>query len=194
MQKNILNFCSKTILILSVLSSFIYASESYEDNFNETWISQFGAKGYVDGYYTRGEYDSPRASVVDTMGNLFIVGMTEGNLTGETTEQKYCGFIANINADGERGWTNQCKVGSIEYGSLVDIAIDEQNNIYVTGPYNNNVLVMKLDANANLIWSKEFGSEDSYENPKAIHVAKDGNIYITGEIRPDDYTQLYLSI
>lgn len=162
---------------------------SYENNFNETWISEFGAKGYIDGSYIRGEYDSPRGSAVDFSGNVILVGMTEGNLTGETTEQKYCGFIAKIDIDGKRTWTNQCKIGNIEYAHLVDVAVDEQNNIYVTGPYNNNVLVMKLDKNANLIWSKQFGRNDASEEPKALYRASNGNIYITGTVRPDDYTE-----
>ena len=177
------------LLCLFTAWTALWASAGYEGQFNETWITQFGAKGYYDGNYIRGEYDSPRDNAIDTEGNTIIVGMTEGNLTGDTAEQRYCGFVAKVTSDGERSWTHQCKAGAITYGSLTGVVVDEQNNIYVTGPYNNDVLVMKLDASGRLLWSKVFGEQDASEEPKAIHRAANGALYITGVLRPDDYHQ-----
>ena len=163
------------LITLLILTLKLSASSGYENQFDETWISQFGAKAA----------DSPRASALDSLGNLIIVGQTDGNLTGETTEQKYCSFIAKITSDGERSWTNQCKIGALEYFNLVDVTVDEHNNIYVLGTYDydSDVMVIKLDADANLIWSKVFGRNDATEEPKAIYRASDGSLYITGVAR-----------
>ena len=180
------------IAVLCLFCTCPAFASGYEQQFDETWITEFGAKGYYDGSYLRGEYDSPRSSAVDSSGNLIIVGQTEGNLTGETTVQEYCGFIAKISTDGVRKWTQQCQFGTIEdgtiaYGSIVDVEVDEEDNIYVVGPYLNDSALSKLSADGQLLWTKQFGRDDASENPVAIQRGADGEIYVTGTVEPDDY-------
>ena len=182
LHKNIIRYLLVFILAVTTVLS---ATNGYEDQFDETWISQFGST----------EPDSPRAFAVDSAGSLIIVGQTEGDIVGGTTTQQYCSFIAKITSDGERSWTNQCQVGSLQYFNLVDVVVDEQNNIYVLGTYDydSDVMVFKLDTNANLIWSKAFGRSDATEEPKALYRAKDGNLYITGVVRSNGVGAIFLS-
>jgi hypothetical protein len=179
------------ISILFVVISATTLFASFTDEFQQTWATQFGAKGYIDGYYTRGEYDSPSDTAVDSNGNMIIVGATEGNLTGETTAQAYCGFIAKINSDGQRVWTNQCNIGGYQYGSTKGVGTDKDDNIYITGHSSSGPFVAKINPNGTLIWRKNFDITNATEDIYAFYVDNNGIAYVAGVYRPDDYNQPY---
>ncbi len=159
---------------------------------NFSWAKSFG------GTY----YDEGRSVVVDNMGNIFIAGYFEGtvdfNPDSGTFNLKSVGgndvFVSKFSASGNLIWAK--RVGGFGNNHGNGIAIDKENNIYVTGYFNettdfdpgsgiyniippspmkNNAFVLKLDSDGNFIWAKNFGGV-----PNSIDVDIEGNVYTTG--------------
>ena len=175
------------LVVALFVSSNLFAS--FTDEFAISWIKQFGSKGYVDGGRIRGEYDYPTASVVDSNGNMIIVGVTEGNLSGETTARHYCGFVTKLSPTGSRKWINQCKIGDLQYGSAKGVALDRNDNIFITGFSREGAFVAKIDAEGELVWKRYFDIENASEEIYAFYVSGDGIAYVAGVYHPDDYTE-----
>ncbi len=86
---------------------------------------------------------------------------------------------------------------------------DHQGNVIVVGTTERDstftdLLTMKLDANLNLLWQKQYSFQKnrsngpfhlSYDTPKSIHIDQDGNIYVFGRCQnrnPDPIISNYL--
>lgn len=142
------------------------------------WGKQFGSE----------QDDKTRNLVADTWGNIFIVGKTMGKL-GQKYYGKSDGFIAKIDSNARLQWILQ--FGSKEDDELKHADVDQSGNLYATGyicpdeinrPGDTDILVVKIDANAKIIWEKKYGTavEDKGEN---IVVANDGTLYLTGSTK-----------
>ncbi|MFX0012517.1 MAG: SBBP repeat-containing protein, partial [Candidatus Hermodarchaeota archaeon] len=146
--------------------------------------------------------DFGRSVTVDNEGNMILVGDTMSNLFptlnayDKTLNGTSDAFVAKFNALGDLLWSTF--LGGKFGEEAWDVAIDSQNNVYVTGYtesfdfpginayddyYNGgsrDVFVTKFDPNGNLIWSTFLGGNNA-EKGYGIAIDSSDNVLITGE-------------
>jgi len=142
---------------------------------SEVWGRQWGS----------GENDKGNSVKSDSDGNVYVTGSTEGSLDGNIAGGGICNsnlcsdaFLTKWTADGTKEWTQQWGVvNTSEYGN--SLAIDNENNIYVTGFQT--VFLTKWDSSGNQQWKKSWVASSEYAKGFSIVADDNGNVYITGE-------------
>ncbi|HEY4784937.1 MAG TPA: SBBP repeat-containing protein, partial [Bacteroidales bacterium] len=141
------------------------------------WGKQFGTD----------KDDKTRNVVVDSSGNIYVLGKTMGEI-GKEHFGKSDAFIVKIDSAAKIIWTLQ--IGSKEDDDLLNAAVDNLGNIYATGTIgmgkkntpNKDVLVVKINSSGQIVWQKQFGT-DSIDEGNKIAVDANGDIYIAGSTR-----------
>jgi len=80
---------------------------------------------------------------IDSSGNIYISGYTEGGLDGNTNSGKSDIFLVKYNSSGTKQWTKQLGTSSKDIG--LGLTTDSTGHIYMTGTTEGG-----LDGNANL--------------------------------------------
>ena len=164
----------------------------YNSGGSKQWIQQFGSS----------ENDLGIAVDVDSKGNIYVTGYTEGGLDGKTNSGERDIFLVKYNSSGTKQWTQQLGTPTYEEGN--GVAADSSDNIYVTGwtrgkldTYSggDDTILVKYNSSGTKQWTRQFGapsfleksqynssSQMSSSGDKGIGVAVDssGNIYVTG--------------
>ncbi|MBK7504420.1 MAG: hypothetical protein IPI52_04835 [Bacteroidetes bacterium] len=134
--------------------------------------------------------------------SIFMAGSLLGFPTfdiGDTLEigNKSNGFLAKMNENGNFNWVKPTGEFS---GQFSNIAIDGDENIYITANFGYNsthsavldtitifssgnfddIVVAKFDKNANIQWAKVGGSFNFQDQPLDIEVKNNGDTYIGG--------------
>lgn len=163
---------------------------SYEANSQEF--------GFVNNITTNGQTFS-KAIKIDNNGDYVACGGYIGGISFDGTVLPGTGsfnsFLSKHDKDGNLLWV----VPGYGNGNseAYDVAVDNNNNIYVTGYFRNNIdfngitdsspneqnsYVAKFDSNGNIIWFEKFGSTVRNET-YAIDVDSEGSIYLAGLFR-----------
>ncbi|GEM_PF-2148178 len=149
----------------------------YDPSGSEAWTRQFGTSGN----------DEARSMARDNLGNIFVVGITFGNLSGQVSSGSYDAFIKKYDSTGNEVWTRQFGNSGTEARSVV---ADSSNYIYITGNTSgilsgqskygyNDFFIRKYDSAGNEIWTRQLGSpKNNYGT--SITVDGLGNIYVVG--------------
>lgn len=148
-----------------------------------------------------------KSIVNDENGNVIITGYFEGTAdfdpgVGTTNLTSNGGsdiFIQKLDANGNLIWVKQ--IGGIAFDSGQSIALDNDDNIYITGYFSDTVdfdpnadtlnlmfngwsdsFILKLDIDGNLIWAKKMGGPNI---DRGISIVLDAfnNVYTTGIFR-----------
>ncbi|MDC0253517.1 SBBP repeat-containing protein, partial [Bacteriovoracales bacterium] len=149
----------------------------YNGSGTESWRKQLGST------YT----DVVNGVDTDSSGNVYITGYTEGDLSGDNTNDADF-FLAKYNSSGTIQWLAQLDTTSDNFAQ--DIVIDTSNNIYITGytkgsfdgssdSGGSDIFLVKYNTSGEKQWSAQTGSSGN-EYAKGISVDTSGNIYITG--------------
>ena len=147
-----------------------------------------------------GGHDLGRDIVVDSSGNIYVIGTFQSEATfGNdklTTKGRDDVFVTKLNNDGSYVWTRQ--FGSADgdnegYG----IDVDAAGNVYISGSFgetmqfgdisrkaagSRDLFAAKLDSDGDVTWVYTAGGEEK-ERGRGIKVAADGHSYVTGSIR-----------
>ncbi|NQY30360.1 MAG: SBBP repeat-containing protein [Flavobacteriaceae bacterium] len=153
--------------------------------------------------------DNGKHVTIDTSGNVYLTGYFTGtvdfdpsasiyNLTSHGENDIY---ILKLDTNGSFLWAKA--LGGTGYDNGKHLSIDTLGNIYITGKFqqtvdfdpssntfyltstvlgNDDVFILKLDANGDFIWAKSFGG-DNYDSGASIAIDSQNNIYITGSFR-----------
>jgi len=151
----------------------------FDNNGNYQWAKQFGTK--------LNEFGS--SIEVDKDNNIYITGWTQGAFNGDKNNGKYDVFLIKFDNDGNEKWSKQIGTKKDDYAYF--LAIDESNNIFITGYTegmlednknfgNKDVFLAKYDENGEKQWLKQWGNENS-ESGIGLFI-KDNNIFITGYV------------
>jgi len=152
----------------------------FDSGDKQLWVKQYGTE----------KFDSANDVVLDSEGNIYIAGYTDGSLDGTTVADSSDVFIMKLDNNGDQLWIRQ--YGSPKGHEIADaIDIDAAGNLYVVGDSSGNIdgltskgqhdiFIFKLDSDGNKIWSRLEGSKDQ-DRASDIAVAADGNIFVSGE-------------
>ena len=154
----------------------------YDPAGNVLWTRQIGTD----------RNDRSLACSVDATGNVFILGDTYGDLGGANAGN-VDGFVSKFNAAGDLLWTRQ--YGTDLEDRAFDISTDSLGNVYVSGltkgdlagpnagEHTYDPYVSKYDVAGNLVWARQFGSEDT-DGCYGIDADPTG-VYIAGQTYGD---------
>jgi hypothetical protein len=150
------------------------------------WTSLLGAKSKDTYGY---------GIAVDSSGNCYVTGYTNGNLGGEDLTGNIDVFVIKYDSSGTSQWTRLLGVDTKDtYGS--GIAIDSSGNCYVTGftngdldeedlTGNNDVFIIKYNSSGTKLWTRLLGVTDKDTRGLGIAVDSSGNCYVTGYTNSD---------
>lgn len=144
--------------------------DSYITKFNSSgvllWTKQFGTT----------EKDKATSITINSKGNLFIAGKTQGAFDGGISDSRYYDyFIIKYDTNGSLIWNKQFgRTGYVFDG--ITIACDSNDNLFVGG---DSTTIRKFDTNGALLWSRQFGTTRT-DHTTSITTDNDGNIFITG--------------
>lgn len=172
----------------------------------DIWITKFNSSGeYIWGKVFGGtDGDLPYGIDVDSNGNVFVVGTYAGTVdfdpgagaTSRTSRGNNDNFVVKLTTDGNFAWVKE--FGGANEERATGVVLDSNNNILVTGLFNDNVdfnpapletntvtgnyadgFVLKLDPNGGYLWAKGFGGS-SADYGEGIAVDSNNNVYVTG--------------
>jgi len=157
-----------------------------QDSPKEAWTILWGTDQMDIGYKI----------IADSSNNLYITGITEGDLDGNENHGGGTDvFLTKLDNDGNRLWTRQW--GDYDRDESHDVVLDNSGNIYVIGETRGTIdgitdpgeecddspcsdgFVSKFDSEGNVLWIKQFGSEDR-DYVRALFVDKNNNVFVVG--------------
>jgi hypothetical protein len=143
---------------------------------------------------------------IDADNNIFIGGNFEGTsdfnpdagIVSFTALGFFDDYIVKLYADGTFNWA--LTIGGVAGDELIELAIDNDGNLYSTGYFNSNIdvdpgigvlefspngtdfFIQKLDTDGNLLWAKQTGGLDQ-DWVFGMDLDESNNIYATGSFR-----------
>ncbi|MFS8741175.1 SBBP repeat-containing protein [Synechococcus sp. W70.1] len=142
------------------------------------WSRQFGTPSS----------DEARALAEDGQGNVWVAGITEGSLPGQSSAGGSDVFLRKYNAQGRELWTRQ--FGTPASDEVVALAVDRRGNAWVAGMthgafpgYSNageeDIFLRKYDPQGRELWTQQLGSAGP---DQVIAIAVDGksNVWVAG--------------
>ncbi|MBU1219593.1 hypothetical protein KKF34_17745 [Myxococcota bacterium] len=152
----------------------------------ELWKDTFGVAN-VD--------DLGLGVTVDHFDNIYIAGITYGNLEGQTKTGSYAGFVTKFLSTGAKQWTRILEFSSItgiDYASFIySIDFNRVSGEIVVGGYTvydygttneRNYVIQTLTTAGTLNNPIIHEINNSNEIFVEVHAADDGNIYATGSM------------
>ncbi len=148
-------------------------------------------------------YDWTEDIATDTNGNVFVTGLFSNTVnfddsggTDNHTADSYDIFITKYNSDGSYGWTKS--IGGTGTDKGYGIAFDTNDNIFVTGYFQNTVnfddtggidnhtssggsdiFITKYNSDGSYGWTKSIGGTGN-DNGLGITLDTNNNIFVTG--------------
>ena len=154
----------------------------YDTAGNQLWVRQFGS------FYD----DVGKGVAVDTSGNGYLTGWTDGMLPGSPESGGQDAFVAKYDNAGDRLWVHQ--LGDASAGTVGEgIGVDASGNSYVGGDTSamlagpgetGHGLLAKYDTTGAKVWVHEIGAPPTADDdPFAVAVDGAGNSYLTGWVQ-----------
>jgi hypothetical protein len=149
----------------------------------EEWVTRY------DG--PRSGWDVGYAIVVDSSGNVYVTGESDGN----NSDRDY----ATIKYDsfGNKLWIARYNGPGNDLDRPAAIALDQFENVFVTGLSTGkgtswDYATIKYDSDGNDLWVARYnGQGDSLDSAEAIASDESGNIYVTGSSNEECTTIAY---
>jgi len=159
----------------------------HDSNGNLIWKQQLGTVGY----------DTSNSIALDSAGNIYINGWTDGSFDGTTADRD--AFIAKYDNNGNKLWVQ-------EFGSSPDptnpnagydfsnggMTVGSNGSLYIVGSTYGSLgattageadaFVTKYDSNGNWQWAKQLGTA-AWDEAKGVAVDNAGNVFITGHTK-----------
>lgn len=175
---------------------------------NDIFLTKFNSNGSYAWTYTVGGTgdDRPSDVITDSLGNIYVTGYFSGSVDFDPTDtvETYTAsgtndtFITKIGSDGTYEWTYV--VSGDNSDQSTSIAIDRQNNLYITGFHISTAVdfdgsdseviipakgsmdtyILKITSNKQYVWAKTLGGTDYNIDSSDIAVDDEGNVFVTG--------------
>ncbi len=191
-------------------AGYIYVTGYFEDNasFENNSIASDGARDiFISKYDTAGNLiwvehvggihiDEANAITTDAVGNVYVAGVFNSSASFDTTSVTSVGlddiFVTSYTSEGTFRWVQQA--GGSENDNITGIACDNNSNIYLSGYFNDTLLInndtvlstgltdaliLKYDSSGNIVWHKNYGGTN-YDYTSGIATTSNGYFYLTG--------------
>lgn len=148
-------------------------------------------------------FGGSQSITVDTLGNVYTAGYFNGTYNFDSGTTNYTlttatqtGYVMKQDALGNLLWAH--KIDNDTDFNIAKVAIDKQNNVYLTGYYSGvsdldptagvstftanglaDCFIIKLSSNGSFIWAKAFGGS-SYDLVSNLAFDASNNVYIAG--------------
>jgi len=153
----------------------------YDTAGTKQWTQQLGTY-----YWERGSDVS-----IDGSGSVYVTGVTEGGLDGNTSAGSADMFLTKYDTAGTKQWTEQLGTTVEDYGG--DVSVDGSGNAYVTGhTYGGldgntsagyfDMFLTKYDTAGTKQWTQQLGTADR-DVGLGVSIDGSGNAYVTGYTR-----------
>ena len=150
-----------------------YATIKYNTDGVQQWVRRYNGTG--------NDRDEPSDIAVDTSGNVFVTGRSDGiDFNKDYATIKY-------SSDGDELWVKRYDGPNNNGDGARAIAVDKFGNVYVTGESsidninNSDYTTIAYGPNGNLLWLKKYnGPGSGTDAAQAITVDTLGNVYVTG--------------
>ncbi|SVB56374.1 uncharacterized protein METZ01_LOCUS209228, partial [marine metagenome] len=153
----------------------------YNSSGDKQWTRQFGTSSS----------DDASGVAVDSSGNIYITGGTQGGFGNYTNAGTWDIFLAKYNSNGVQQWVKQSGTSTEDNGNAV--AIDSSDNIYITGRTSGgdldgqtnsgrqDIFLIKYNSSGTKLWTKLLGGgQYAHEVALDIKIDSSDNIYLTG--------------
>jgi hypothetical protein len=156
----------------------------YNSSGTKQWTRMLGSLP-VNG----GNGDNGSGVAVDVNGNIYVSGITQGNLDGNTNAGgDFDIFLVKYDASGTKQWTRQ--LGTSASDESAGVAVDTSGSAYVTGNTNGDLdgnsnaggydmFLVKYDASGSKQWTRQLGTSEA-DWAYDVSVDASGNVYVTG--------------
>lgn len=157
---------------------------------SDAFIAKYSANGTQLWFNTldSGNTDTARRLAVDSAGNVYAVGQTQGSLPGQTSAGDTDAWIVKYNTNGQQQWLKQFGTSSLDEAQA--IALDAAGNIYVTGETEGSLFgshqggsdawIVKYSSSGREIASLQTGTAAD-EETYGITVGANGHVYVVGQ-------------
>jgi hypothetical protein len=150
----------------------------YNSDGDEEWTRQFGTSEGI----------SADGVSADSSGGVYVVGVADGTLPGQTSEGESDAYIRKYNSDGDEEWTRQFGTSEFEYAS--GVSVESSGGVYVVGNTDDefpgqtregdqDAFIRKYNSDGDEEWTRQFGTS---ETDFALGVSADssGGVYVVG--------------
>lgn len=151
-----------------------YLTIKYDKDGNLLWARRYNG--------TRNLWDYALAIVLDNEGNIYVTG---GSVGDKGYYEDY--LTIKYDKDGKVLWVRRYNSPENSDDEPCGIVVDEKGNVYLTGRSvgvgsNYDYCTIKYDKQGNELGIKRYnGPANYFDEPKAIILDNNGNIYITGK-------------
>ena len=132
--------------------------------------------------------DSASGVSVDSNGNVYVAGYSDGNFDNKTNSGDQDMFLVKFDVAGSKQWSRL--FGTSDLDVATGVSIDSSSNVYVVGYSNGNfdnktnsgsrdILLIKFDVAGSKQWSRLFGTS-SYDMTGGVSIDSSGNVYVVG--------------
>jgi hypothetical protein len=156
----------------------------YDNQGNQLLTKQFGTSGF----------DLLYGIDTDNQGNLYVAGITEGELGGSKQAEIFDTVVAKYDSNGNQQWIQQ--IGQNVIFNAFNLDVDPNTgDVFVSGADVKNSIqntddafITKFDTNGNQQWLTETGTTTSsnpggilaFDETYGVTVGSDGSVYATG--------------
>nr|WP_286186698.1 S8 family serine peptidase [Geitlerinema sp. P-1104] len=160
----------------------------YDSGGREIWRNEINS----------GSVDRARNIKLDSQGNVYVLGRTEGSLGQNSNSGGSDVFLVKYDSHGNYIWTEQLKTEVEEspgkYNShRMGLVIDEYDNIYISGYTDgefpgqthsggSDTFVARYNTEGSLVWLRQLGTEAD-EIESGLVLDGDGNLNLVGRTR-----------
>lgn len=165
-----------TAAILALINLLVPTGASAEAPYQVEWTRQIGTASY----------DGGDSVAVDSSGNVYITGYTQGSLEGASAGGPDA-FLMKFDSSGTELWRQQ--IGSAAHDYSNSVALDGSDNVYISGytsgslegtsAGDNDAFLIKFDSSGSELWTKQLGTVES-DLSRSLAVDSSGNAYISG--------------
>lgn len=152
-----------------------YATIKYYPNGDTAWVRRYNGSGNA--------WDFARAIGVDSAGNVYVTGYSEGS----NTLCDYATIKYYPSGEVALGWPKRYDGPGNDYDHARALAIDRMGNVYVTGDSWGgetafDYATIKYDPSGSEIWVERYdGSANGVDYANAVAVDGSGNVYVVGQ-------------
>jgi uncharacterized delta-60 repeat protein len=150
-----------------------FATVKYDANGNQLWVARYNSPASRD--------DQAKAIAVDSQGNVYVTGSSQGNNSGlDYVTIKY-------DTNGNQLWVSQYNGPGNEDDAAQALVLDAAGNIFVTGysvgnGSGNDYATIKYDTNGSQLWVARYNGPANLEDDATqIAVTPDGGVCVTGQ-------------